>query len=64
MTDFAPSEEFALFCDVPGCSGALSMVAGVSRDQHGWGRITVYDDADYDLCPEHYRQIREVLGNG
>ncbi len=64
MTNFAPSEEFQLLCDVPGCQAQLSMVADVPRSEHGWGRVSVYDDSinnDYDLCPEHYKALKAVL---
>lgn len=64
MTDFAPSEEFQLLCDVPTCPAQLSMVADVPRSEHGWGRLSVYDDAtasDYDLCPVHYQAVLGIL---
>lgn len=67
MTDFAPSEEFSLLCDVEGCEAALSMVADVARVEHGWGRVTLYDSTeklpwgDYDLCQQHYRAVQDVL---
>lgn len=64
MVRSAPSEEFTLHCDIPGCEAALSMVSEVARSEHGWGRITIYHNVlgDYDLCAEHYRQVMDILG--
>lgn len=65
MTDqFAPSEENTLYCDARPCTAAVSMVNGVPREDHGWGRLTLYEDPgkDYDLCPWHLKKITEVLG--
>lgn len=75
MTHAAPSEEFSLLCDVVGCHSALSMVSGVPRSEHGWGRMSLYDDRatpvgglsfsqaqDYDLCPHHLSELLKVLG--
>jgi hypothetical protein len=72
MTDFAPSEEHTLICDVPNCQAALSMVSGVPRSEHGWGRISLYGGTaaadyvvtevrDYDLCAGHYKAVMAVL---
>lgn len=61
----APSQEFTLLCDVPGCDAALSMVAGVPREDHGWGRMSFYREnqaIDYDLCLEHSKKVTEALG--
>lgn len=63
---FAPSEEFVLHCDIPGCQASVSLVGGVARSAHGWGRVSIYadasaDTADYDLCSEHYLQVTSVL---
>jgi len=65
----APSEEFVLHCDASGCTAALSTIAGVSRHEHGWGRISIYLNptgatADYDLCPAHYNKILDDLRSG
>lgn len=69
--EFAPSEEMVLHCDVPGCEASVSMVSGVPRSEHDWGRLSVYGDGsfgpdttstDYDLCAEHYRAVKDVLG--
>lgn len=63
--DFAPSEEYTLLCDVPGCQAGVSMVAEVARAEHDWGRCSVYQGVlgatDYDLCPQHYKALRAVL---
>jgi hypothetical protein len=64
VSQFAPSEEFTLHCDVPGCQASVSMVADVPRSAHGWGRVSLYEDPlvrDYDLCAEHYLQVTGVL---
>lgn len=65
MTNPAPSEEFVLHCDVAGCPAQLSMVAGVARSEHGWGRVSAYGDdnsaQDYDLCTEHHAAMNAVL---
>ena len=69
---FAPSEEYVLHCDVPVCPAQLSMVSGVNRSEHGWGRVSAYggtiepdyvvtEVADYDLCPVHYQEVLSVL---
>lgn len=65
MTNPAPSDEAILHCDIPGCEAQLSMVNGVPRFEHGWGRSTVYEGAqnvkDYDLCPTHFKALSAVL---
>ena len=66
LTDqFAPSEEFVLHCDVLNCMAQVSLVSGVPRSAHDWGRVTVYgeDNAahDYDLCSEHNKAMNDVL---
>ena len=65
MTNPAPSEEAVLHCDIPGCDQQLSMVNGVPRFEHGWGRSTVYTSGesytDYDLCPQHFKALEAVL---
>lgn len=66
MTNFdaAPSEEAIIYCDVPDCAAQLSMVFGVSRSLHGWGRMSWYDERgthDYDLCSQHAKVIKAVL---
>lgn len=65
MTNPAPSDEAILHCDIPGCEAQLSMVNGVPRFEHGWGRTTVYEGAqnikDYDLCPTHFKALTAVL---
>lgn len=65
MTEPAPSEESVLHCDIPGCEQQLSMVNGVPRFEHGWGRTTIYEGAqdikDYDLCPQHFKALTAVL---
>lgn len=63
MTDFAPSEEFTLHCDVPGCTAGVSMVSEVARAEHGWGRISLYAavGGDMDLCPRHLKAVWAVL---
>ena len=71
----APSEEYVLHCDVPTCPAQLSMVAGVNRSEHGWGRISAYggtitpdyittEVSDYDLCSVHYQEVLTVLRGG
>lgn len=65
----APSEEFILHCDIPGCEAQLSMVAGIPRSEHGWGRCTIHTPLssdwsfgqNYDLCAQHYRGLRDFL---
>ena len=44
------------------------MVSGVSRSQHDWGRVSVYQKGlglnlakDYDLCSKHFRNVMNVL---
>lgn len=62
--NLAPSEEYSLLCDVPGCTASLSMVSGVAREEHGWGRLSRYVGCtvvDYDLCAEHNTAVQEVL---
>ena len=65
MTNPAPSDEAILHCDIPGCEAQLSMVNGVPRFEHGWGRTTVYEGAqnikDYDLFPTHFKALTAVL---
>ena len=65
MTNPAPSDEAILHCDIPGCEAQLSMVNGVPRFEHGWGRSTIYSGAqettDYDLCPQHFTALEAVL---
>lgn len=71
MTSAAPSEEIGLLCDIPGCESSLSLISGVDRSEHGWGRITVYQGlsggssfpmtCDYDLCTLHNRALNQVL---
>jgi hypothetical protein len=62
---FAPSEELPLYCDVLICPAVLTMVSGVDRAEHGWGRISVYSgpygQTDWDLCPEHFGAVVAVL---
>lgn len=64
---FAPSEEMILHCDVPGCPSQLSMIAGIPRAEHRWGRVTMYETApelpwgDYDLCSDHFKALQAVL---
>ena len=60
----APSEEFILHCDVPGCWGQLSMIADIPRKDHGWGCINVGGTVtgDYDLCPVHLQKLKDALG--
>lgn len=67
----APSEEFVLHCDIPTCPAQLAMVGGVPRSEHGWGRLSLYDDyhgeglfgaRDYDLCQVHLEEVKRVLG--
>jgi len=63
----APSGEMILHCDAPRCTASLSMLAGVPREEHGWGRATFYSPggvADYDLCTTHYRRVMEALSSG
>lgn len=62
--DMAPAEEFVLHCDTPDCEASLSMVSGVPRSEHGWGRMSVYLDGgirDYDLCTEHWKQLKQHI---
>jgi hypothetical protein len=68
MTDhnpgFAPSEEMTLHCDAPQCVASVSLVSGVKRSAHDWGRITLYTDSagtDYDLCPRHHKAVLDGL---
>jgi hypothetical protein len=65
---FAPSEEMQIFCDVPKCDAVLSMVAGVPRSEHGWGRATIYDgisdSRNYDLCTDHFLKVLDAIGQG
>ena len=65
MTNPAPSDEAILHCDIPGCDQQLSMVNGVPRFEHGWGRVTVYGEqqvvTDYDLCIAHNKALDAVL---
>ena len=62
---FGPSEELGLLCDVCQCDAALSMISGVDRSEHDWGRLSVYlpyeGVRDYDLCQEHYNAVTDVL---
>lgn len=83
MINPAPSEEFVLHCDVKGCQAQVSMVSGVTRSEHDWGKaivclnqppptlrdgtpiisgVPLEDWGDYDLCPEHYRGLKDFLG--
>ena len=62
----APSEEFVLHCDVQWCPARLAMISGVTRESHGWGRMSVYlnqtgETEDYDLCPRHVGDLRRLL---
>ena len=65
MTNPTPSDEAILHCDIPGCEAQLSMVNGVPRFEHGWGRSTIYSGAqeikDYDLCVTHFKALDAVL---
>ena len=60
----APSEEFVLHCDVPGCWGQVSTLSGIAREEHGWGLVTLGGtlDGDYDLCPVHLQKLKDALG--
>lgn len=62
---YAQSEEFTLHCDIPQCTAQLSMVAGIARSEHNWGRISIYHDQpapqDMDLCPRHYREMLAAI---
>lgn len=49
MNRFAPSEEVVLHCDVPGCQAQLSIVFDVSRSEHDWGRVSVYEDWNHNI---------------
>lgn len=67
MNPVAPSDEMTLHCDAHDCAASVSMVPGVSREEHGWGRMSIYGKAplafaDYDLCPEHLQRTLEVVG--
>lgn len=66
MTNPAPSEEFVLTCDVSGCPAQLSMVSGIPRHVHGWGRLSLdtHTHYDYDLCSKHLRMVQLVLNDG
>lgn len=68
MTEYAQTEELQLICDIPYCQSQLSLISGVDRSEHGWGRISVYATPtdpytvrDYDLCQEHNTQLINLL---
>ena len=48
-------------CDVDGCPTTLTLAGSDTPLDHGWGKITPWNDPDYDLCPTHHDMVKDVL---
>jgi hypothetical protein len=56
--------ELTLCCDAPGCTAQLALIAGVAREDHSWGRLSLYgaqNPTDMDLCPKHHQIALSAL---